>query len=471
MRRRDTFDVLASCLAVAADAAAVFLGFMLAIWVRFGSGWVPLVRDTAPDHLYRLYAQGAAAGTLLFLFVFRALGLYVRPQAGAFGDRIPRLAHAVLASLLGVAALAFVWRTEPPFSRVTLLLSGATVLLLVLVERAALFRWEVRAARRRRDVRRVAMAGTDALAARLKASLEQEPRLGARAVAFFRTRADPVHPGIPADLVRGAIEDLRPWIEQRRVDEVILTDSAIDRARMEDLMLLCERSLVTFTLVPDLLYMMTGSVDLKTVSGIPLLGVTRWPLDRFWNRVLKRTADLAGAAVGLLLAAPVMAVCAWLIRRDAPGPVLYRQVRCGEGGRPFTLYKFRTMVADAEARSGPVWAVADDPRRTRVGAVLRRYGLDELPQLWNVLRGDMSLVGPRPERPCFVEQFKEELSRYMWRHASRPGLTGWAQVSGLRGNTDLRERLRCDLYYLEHWSLAFDFKILLQTLVRRDNAY
>ena len=160
-----------------------------------------------------------------------------------------------------------------------------------------------------------------------------------------------------------------------------------------------------------------------------------------------------------------------MIRRTSPGPAFYTQERCGENGRPFTIYKLRSMRADAEAETGPVWATEDDPRRTAFGSFVRRYNVDELPQLWNVLRGDMSLVGPRPERPHFVEKFKEDISRYMWRHVSKPGMTGWAQINGLRGNTSIEERIKYDLYYLENWSLAFDFKILVRTFFARHNAY
>ncbi|MBU4286249.1 MAG: undecaprenyl-phosphate glucose phosphotransferase [Verrucomicrobia bacterium] len=471
MRVRDTSDVLASCAAIAGDALAVFLGFLLATWFRFDSGLIPLFHDQPPVHLYSMYAQGALVGAFLFLLIFQSLGLYVRPQIGTFGDKIPRLVHGVLLGLLVAVALAFVLRTEPPFSRMTVLVSVVTVLLLVLLERYALFRWELHLARHRRVVNRVAIVGADAIAARLKKALKQEPRLGARVVAFFQTRAGEAHPDIPRELIKGTLDDLRVFIESNQADQVILTDTTIDHARTIELILLCEQSLVTFTLVPDLLYVMTGRVDMQTIAEIPLLGVSRWPLDNFWNRLIKRSEDVFGALCGLFMALPLLLVFAILIKRDSPGPVFYRQERCGESGRPFRLIKFRTMVLDAEAGTGPVWAVENDPRRTRIGAFLRRYNLDELPQLWNVLKGEMSLVGPRPERPCFVEQFKEEISRYMWRHASKPGLTGWAQVSGLRGNTDIRERIKYDLYYLENWSLALDFKILVKTLFSRENAY
>jgi exopolysaccharide biosynthesis polyprenyl glycosylphosphotransferase len=229
--------------------------------------------------------------------------------------------------------------------------------------------------------------------------------------------------------------------------------------------------MVNFSMVPDLFNVLTGQVEVRQVGEVPLIGLRRWPLDRFWNRLLKRLEDVVGAVVGLLLSAPAMLVAAIMIKRESAGPIFYRQTRCGEGGRAFTIYKLRTMRADAEAGDGPGWTVENDPRRTRVGGLLRKWNIDELPQFWNVLKGEMSLVGPRPERPHYVEQFREEIGRYMWRHASKPGMTGWAQVNGLRGNTSIPERVKYDLYYLENWSLAFDFKILMQTFFHNRNAY
>ena len=229
--------------------------------------------------------------------------------------------------------------------------------------------------------------------------------------------------------------------------------------------------MITFNMVPDMFRIMTGSMDMQTVDDIPLLGVSRWPLDYFWNRTLKRLEDVVGSLLGLTLIAPLLGIAAILVKRSSPGPVFYRQKRCGENGREFTIYKLRTMHADAEKTTGPVWAVENDPRRTRLGTVLRSTNIDELPQLWNVFRGDMSLVGPRPERPHFVEKFRDDINHYMWRHVSKPGMTGWAQVNGLRGNTSIGERIKYDLYYLENWSLSFDFKILLRTFFANRNAY
>lgn len=471
MKNRDTSDVLASCIAVAGDAVAVFSGFMIAVWIRFESGLIPLFHDSPPPDMYVTYGKGAALATLLFLFIFKALDLYERPQIGSFGDRIPRLMRGIVFGMVLALALAFAIRTDPPFSRIVVLVSAAAVSLCLLIERYALFRIELSLARQQKVVNRILIAGTDHVAAHLKRAIDMEPRLKSRVIGFLKTGPGPPCPDIPGEMVCGELDDLKNFLAEERPDRLILTDPAIGHGKIVELIILCERSLVTFNLVPDLFHVLTGSVDMQMIDDVPLLGVSHWPLDNFWNRVVKRAEDICGALTGLVLFAPLMLVIGIMIRRDSSGPVFFRQERCGEDGKSFTLIKFRTMRKDAESPGAAVWAVENDPRRTRVGAFLRRTNLDELPQLWNVLKGEMSLVGPRPERPCFVEQFKEDINRYMWRHVSKPGMTGWAQVNGLRQNTDISERIKYDLYYLEHWSLAFDFKIIARTFFCHKNAY
>jgi exopolysaccharide biosynthesis polyprenyl glycosylphosphotransferase len=470
MQRRDSLDVVSGILAMAGDAAGVFGGFALAVWVRFDSGWLTLPKGRPPN-LYPAYLAASAVAVVLFLFVFRALDLYVRPQTGSFPTKIPRIVRGCLLGVLLAMVIAFGLQNEVEFSRLAIGISFFLATFFVLLERYILFRVEWNVARHSPKTNRVLILGTDAVAAHVRHTLAREPRLRSELAGFLRTDALEPDPGIPREQIAGGIEDLARVLEQSRVDQVILTDGKLPQDSLMAVMLLCEKSLATFNMVPDLFRIMTRSMDVQSLDDIPLLGLAPWPLDHFWNRVLKRAEDIAGAAVGLLVSAPVIAVAALLIKRTSPGPAFYRQERCGEKGRTFSLYKLRTMRPDAEAKTGPVFARSDDDRRTPVGAFLRRYNLDELPQFWNVLRGDMSLVGPRPERPVFVAQFKEGVSRYMWRHVSKPGLTGWAQVNGLRGNTSIEERIRYDLFYLENWSPAFDFKILAKTLFARENAY
>jgi len=471
MRKRDTFDVLAASAAMIADALAVFGGFALAIWIRFDSGWFEVPRGR-PPHLYPAYLSVAGLATLLFLAVFQALRLYTRPQTGAFSAKIPRLIRGTGGGVLLTVILAFAIKNELiDFSRLAIFIAFGTVTFLVLLERYLLFRIEWNVARHTRKTHRVLILGADAVGAHLKRVLTREPMFRSEVAGFLRTDAAAPPPEIPPREILGTLDDLPALLDRETIHQLILTNSRIGSERLLELLLLCERRLIDFNMVPDLFHLLTAPMDVQSLDDIPLLGLARWPLDRFWNRCLKRVEDLAGATVGLLLAAPIIAVAAVLIKTTSPGPVFYVQERCGENGRPFRLYKLRTMRPDAEKETGPVFAQPDDARRTPVGAFLRRHNLDELPQLWNVLKGDMSLVGPRPERPHFVEKFKTDIARYMWRHVCRPGLTGWAQVNGLRGDTSIAERIRYDLYYLENWSLAFDIKILFKTLSARQNAY
>jgi exopolysaccharide biosynthesis polyprenyl glycosylphosphotransferase len=470
MKKKDSSDVMLSAIAVVCDAAAVFGGLMFATWARFDSGWIPLFHDHPPPRLYEMYSTAGGVASLLFLFAYYKHGLFIRPQTGSFIDKIPRIIKSTLIGTLLAVVVAFGTRTpELDFSRMVIGVSFFSIS--TLLERYVLFRIEWNLARHTSRKSNVLILGTDHVAVHVQHTFRQEPMLRSDVLGFLHTSLDSPNSEIPAELILGSLDELATLIGERKVDQIVLTDSHLHHDRIVQILLLCERNLITFKMVPDLFRIMTTSMDVQALNDIPLLGISTWPLDQFWNRLVKRIEDVLGAVVGIIISAPIIAVSAILIKRSSPGPVFYRQERCGEEGRSFTLYKLRTMHVGAEDKSGPVWTTEDDDRRTAAGAFLRRHNLDELPQFWNVLRGDMSLVGPRPERPHFVEQFKEDIGRYMWRHVSKPGLTGWAQVNGLRGNTDLKERIKYDLFYLENWSLAFDFKILAKTFFAKQNAY
>ncbi len=455
-------------LAVLGDALAIYGGIMLAVWIRFFSGWVPFTEALPP---LAIYWQGAGVTTLIFLLIFAALGLYKRPQIGPFGDKIPRILRACLWSIGLAMILAFAIRTDPPFSRLATGISFFTVMGFLSIERYLLFRLEIFLYARKGVRNHVTILGTGENAAQLKHAMETDPRLRSKITAFFSTDDSPPDSRIDPSMIRGSLEDLQAHLDAGATNHVILSQMNISRHEMVDIIVKCERAMVNFHIVPDLFRILTSKVDIHNVDGVPLLGMGKWPLDHFGNRLLKRAEDLFGSLIGLILSAPLIGLFAVLVKRSSPGPAFYRQQRCGESGKPFIIYKLRTMTTDAEEKTGPVWAQQDDPRRTQLGAFMRRYNIDELPQFWNVFRGDMSLVGPRPERPHFVEQFKEDIGSYMWRHIYKPGMTGWAQVNGFRGDTSIEDRIKFDLFYLENWSLAFDFKILVKTFFTRDNAY
>jgi exopolysaccharide biosynthesis polyprenyl glycosylphosphotransferase len=274
--------------------------------------------------------------------------------------------------------------------------------------------------------------------------------------------------------VLGTRDDLRRLVTERKVNLVFVAEPDLAQDDILQLVDSCRDCGADFRIVPSMLEIMTSRVTADQLDGIPLLQF-RHGLDVDAAKATsKRLLDIVVAAVGMILISPLLLVIGLLVKLGSPGPVLLHQERAGLDEKQMTMHKFRTMSANAEADTGPVWAATDDPRRTSIGKFLRRFSLDELPQLWNVVKGEMSLVGPRPERPQFVQEFKERVPRYTDRHLVRPGLTGWAQVNDLRGQTSVDERLIYDLYYIENWSLAFDLKIILITLFRiftHKNAY
>jgi exopolysaccharide biosynthesis polyprenyl glycosylphosphotransferase len=277
--------------------------------------------------------------------------------------------------------------------------------------------------------------------------------------------------GVP---VIGHPDDLPQLIDSLDVAEVIIALPDAPNQELTRLVSMCQRGRTSIKLYPDLFAFMTGGMTIGDLGGMPLLSVRDMPL-RGWNLSLKRGLDILGAIFGLTLLSPLMLLTAILVRLESPGPVWFCQERAGLDGRPFPMIKFRTMRADAE-KGGPGWTVANDPRVTRMGRWMRRSNWDEIPQLINVLLGQMSLVGPRPEQPYYVEQFRSQIPRYMERHREKAGMTGWAQVNGYRGDTSIEERTKFDLYYVENWSIWFDIKIIIrtvmQTLLRRSkNAY
>ena len=276
----------------------------------------------------------------------------------------------------------------------------------------------------------------------------------------------------PPDIKQfGQFDQLNELLPSGNVNMVVLADLDFETQEITALANHCEKEYVQFKVIPSYFQILVSGLQLETISGVPILGVTELPLDRLTNRIIKRAVDVVGGLAGLMLAIPLILIFGGIVFLESPGAIFYRQVRTGRNGRDFKIIKIRSMRLDAETKGGAQWAQEGDPRRLKIGAFMREWNIDEVPQFWNVLKGEMSLVGPRPERPELIVNFKDDIPHYNARHASKPGITGWAQVNGLRGNTSLTERVRYDLYYLENWSLWLDFQIMLLTFFKRDNAY
>ena len=470
-------DAYNAVIAVLADGLCALAAAFLAVWIRFDSGWFHdswfQVRFGRPDNVYTEHLPLALASAFLAYATLRSLRLYRRPQRGTFAAKIPRLLRGAGLVTVELLVILAVVKNYYNVSAGAVLVFFPCFAALLLLQRAAVFRLEIRAARRAVATHGVLIVGADATAAHLMRCFRRDPRLRVKVAGILTTSpCEAPDPSIPAEGVLGGVEDFETILATTPdVVQVIVASPDLPRRRLAQIAAECERRLIRFNVVPDMFLMMTSSVEVETVDDIPLLGLKRSPLDKLGNRVAKRAEDVLGAIIGLLVAAPLVALMALLVKRESPGPAFYSQLRCGYGGRAFRIFKLRSMRNDAERETGAIFAEENDPRRTRVGAWMRAHNVDELPQFWNVLRGDMSLVGPRPERPEFVEQFSSDIAHYMRRHVCRPGITGWAQVHGLRGNTSIEDRLRHDLWYLENWSLALDFKILLRTLFAMHNAY
>jgi exopolysaccharide biosynthesis polyprenyl glycosylphosphotransferase len=274
----------------------------------------------------------------------------------------------------------------------------------------------------------------------------------------------------PSIAYLGSIEEAEQIISSLPIDILILADLEYEGERILHLAAACEREMVEFKVVPSYFQILVSGLHLETVGGVPVLGVGRLPFDRIVSRAVKRSVDVAGGIVGLLLSLPIICLFGALVYLESPGPIFYRQRRSGRNGKPFDILKIRSMRLDAEGNGKVGWTVQDDPRRLRIGGFMRKWNIDEVPQFWNVLKGEMSLVGPRPERPELVATFKRDIPHYNARHNAKPGITGWAQVNGLRGNTDLAERINYDLWYMENWSPILDVQIICMTLISHKNA-
>ena len=274
--------------------------------------------------------------------------------------------------------------------------------------------------------------------------------------------------------VLGPTNHLEDFLASNTLDEIAITLSIKEYSNLEQIVAACEKSGVHTKFIPDYNNIIPTIPYMEDLQGLPVIHIRHVPLTGVFNATMKRIVDLAGALFGLIVFSPLMLVTALLIKITSPGPVLFSQERIGLHNRPFKMYKFRSMEVQDPGRERSQWTTPHDPRVTPVGRFIRKTSIDEMPQFFNVLIGDMSLVGPRPERPLFVEKFKEEIPRYMIKHQVRPGLTGWAQVNGYRGDTSITKRIEHDLYYIENWSLGFDFKIMFLTVFKgfiNKNAY
>ncbi|SRR5579883_2869442 len=443
---------------VVVDVLAVVSAVLLAYDLRFASGLIPY-EEYHPFHNYIGYLAVLCLATPV---VFAANGLYRPRRSISWLDHIYTIFNsASVATAIAMVSTAVIWR-DLDASRLMVALAWAFTVLALVLGRLVVNLVQTDLRRRGVGVERLLIVGTNEPAHLVLDRVRHAPHMGYRPIGFVGESAEcSVIDGLP---VLGTLDSVGQIVRTHQIHDVVVAMPTLSQQQLLELVTQCTDEKVNIKVFPDLFQFMTSGVNTGDLDGLPLISVKDVAL-RGWNLTLKRAMDLLVSAPALVLLSPLMLLIAVLIKITSPdGPVFFIQERVGLDGRPFQLIKFRTMRPDAEKETGAIWATRDDPRKTRLGTFLRRFSLDELPQLINVLVGDMSLVGPRPERPVFVEKFRRTIPRYFDRHREKAGLTGWAQVNGLRGNTSIEERTAYDIWYVENWTLWLDVKILLKTL-------
>jgi exopolysaccharide biosynthesis polyprenyl glycosylphosphotransferase len=465
---RHKTELLIPFIQVAADALAVVGAFLFSYWLRFNSPLTDLVPVTKGFPGFEAYALSSLAVFFAWAFVFKSLGMYGPNRNAGSVDEMWLICKGVTLGMLIVTSATFFYRGFS-YSRVVFALIWAAAVLFLFIERVIVIKIETHFHLKGKHLLNGLIVGSSPWSATLLDRVRRNPGFGIDIVGYVGR--NPLLRKKVACL--GSLTHIRELVERHKIDAVFVALSENENALLDDCIHACAGLNIAFYMIPHSLELMSSRIRVHEIGGVPVLKIKEAAIVG-WNAVFKRTFDLALSALVLLLSCPVFLAIAAGVKLGSKGPVLYRQERVGLDGLDFDCLKFRTMYMDAESRTGPVWAQADDPRVTPLGRFLRRFSLDELPQLVNVIRGDMSLVGPRPERPHFVEQFQKRIPKYLERHRVRSGMTGWAQVNGLRGNVSIDERTKYDVYYVENWTLLFDVKIILKTMgsvISGENSY
>lgn len=452
------------------DAVASNLAMLCAWFLRFSLKIIPVTKG---QQEVETYLQLLPIVTIVFPLAFAVQGLYrIRPTRSRTEEWLSVAIGSIVATVVFSGVLLWVrpGRQDVLYSRATLAIFLVCAIIFVILGRAIVRTIVERGHRDGKRLDRVLIAGSGELARAVVERVNGHRELGFLVVGYLRNGEESKLDALPC---LGTIDQAEQVIAEQNIDHVFV---ALPHASSQAMMALLDRlvrSVVAIHVVPDLLQFMVLRSRVEDLDGLPTINLSETPLEG-WSRFLKRGFDLIVASVALIVFSPVMLIVAIAIKLGDRGPIFYRQERMGLDGKPFDIVKFRSMRVGAEKDTGAKWAEKNDPRRTRVGRFIRETSLDEFPQLFNVLLGDMSVVGPRPERPQFVAQFRAEFPHYMLRHKVRAGITGWAQVHGWRGNTSMRMRIEHDLYYIENWSLMLDLKILFMTLIhglKHENAY
>ncbi len=473
-RRHSQVQTSLLLLLVVSDAFVSLIGLSFGYWLRFNT---PLknIAVEAGGITYVAYAPLITLGMLFFVSTYAFLGVYdsrllLRPQRS-----LNKILQGVALWFCVFLGVSLTLKFDPSISRLFVGLSCLTTVLLMTTWRLAFYQWLSRSALRRDLTQRVLLVGWTQESVDLAEAIGTDTNHPYNVIGWVATPrpVSAIPFPEPARLRSwGEIRDLDAIIAEARPDIVVVGDFDLSRDSLIATATTCERHYVRFAVVPSFFQIFFANLRSDSIAGVPVLGIAELPLQRLLYRAIKRSIDVAGGMVGLVLSLPVFLWAAFNIKREDPGPVFFRQYRIGQNGQKFAMFKLRSMKLGSEKFDHLAQSTArEDPRLLRIGSFIRRWNLDETPQFWNVILGDMSLVGPRPEREFHANRLAREIPNYNTRHIAKPGMSGWAQVNGHRGEGDLVTRVKYDLYYIENWSVWFDIQIIVLTFLRRENAY
>ncbi|MGG2198142.1 MULTISPECIES: undecaprenyl-phosphate glucose phosphotransferase [Paenibacillus] len=452
------------------DFIFIQLVFLFSWWLKFRSGWIPY-ENTLPIADYALWSL-IYGGIAIFLSYF--VNFYTPKRRKKFSYELFTVIQVYTVSLLILLSFLFIFK-EVHISRSYLLLFLVNNIIMISFYRYILKHVLRQLRERGYNKQFVLILGAGTLGKRFYQNLLQHPELGYEVVGFLDDHQTTHEVGFESyKPILGQIDELERILESLIIDEVIIALPLAAHHKYGKIINICEKAGLKTLIIPDYYDYLPSKPYFDNFAGIPLINVRDIPLDEFRNRFFKRAFDIIFSLIAIILTLPLLICIAIGIKLTSPGPVIFKQERVGLNRRTFMMYKFRSMKVQKESDSDTKWTTENDPRKTKFGSFLRKTSLDELPQFFNVLFGHMSVVGPRPERPYFVEQFKEEIPKYMVKHHIRPGITGWAQASGFRGDTSIEDRIKHDIFYIENWSFIFDIRIIWKTIVNgfiNKNAY
>ncbi|WP_407392415.1 undecaprenyl-phosphate glucose phosphotransferase [Methanobrevibacter sp.] len=451
------------------DVLVIGISLFCALWLRFKTTLFGPIGGHLGYLSYLMFFTFAVIPVYLILYF--AFGLYKprRTYKNIFSEATQIIKVNILAFITLVSILFII--NQPDFSRIMLFLLAIIATFFGIIERFVIRSILKKIRVNNRNIKHILIVGDNDLAFTFARRIRENPYLGF-VVSGFLGRSEHIGREIEGSKVIGAFKDIDRILDRHRYDRVVLAIPLKYYYKIDELVESCERVGIKAEIIPDYIRYFPAQPSVDMIEDIPIINIRYVPLDDEFNKFLKYTSDYIISIIAIIITSPIMIITAIAIKLTSPGPIIFKQERIGHNGKPFMMYKFRSMKVQDPSEEKSEWTTKDDPRKTRVGDFIRKTSIDELPQFFNVLKRDMSVVGPRPERPYFVEQFKETVPKYMVKHQVKPGLTGWAQIHGCRGDTSIRKRIEYDIEYVENWHMGLDLAIMIKTVVKKNpNAY